>query len=188
MNAATQSVLPPSIVCLPIALGPIRRPFPARARGALPCRKQNAISNRQTVSSSARLKHPEFSYLTFSNRQNSVIRRVPRNQAIRGARGAGSGGLQSRKGAPKITAFMKFVGDRTTIFKPGAARWASLFIANFSTGIYVAPPSRRRISLSHTGLGAHRSSHSILGAPEPNPPSCSHSLRASGISARRCND
>jgi hypothetical protein len=41
-------------------------------------------------------------------------------------------GLQSCKGAPKISAFMEFFGETGTVFKPGAARWASLFMGGFS--------------------------------------------------------
>jgi hypothetical protein len=37
-------------------------------------------------------------------------------------------GLQTGGGAPKISAFMRFVGETGTIFRPGAARWALLFM------------------------------------------------------------
>jgi len=40
-------------------------------------------------------------------------------------------GLQSFEGAPKISAFMRFVGETRTIFRPGAARWALLFMDGF---------------------------------------------------------
>jgi hypothetical protein len=49
-------------------------------------------------------------------------------------RGGREGGLQSGEGAPKINAFMKFVGETRTISKPGAARWALLFVgASYET-------------------------------------------------------
>jgi hypothetical protein len=129
--------------------------------------------------------------------------------------------LQSRERAPKISAFMKFVGETGTVSKPSVERWALLFLDGFwetigpvadakkqilrfreSGGLhrsprtgprasaalgmtdlcifrrlgaakmarakspargqrYVAPPSRRRISLMRRALGVHHSFHTI---------------------------
>jgi hypothetical protein len=40
-------------------------------------------------------------------------------------------GLQSRKRAPKINAFMKFVGETGTVFRPSGDRWALVFMGGF---------------------------------------------------------
>lgn len=56
------------------------------------------------------------------------------------------GGLQSQEGAPRISGFMKFLGETRTLSKPSEVRWASLFMGGFFAGIYVAPRTQLRIS------------------------------------------
>jgi hypothetical protein len=60
-------------------------------------------------------------------------------------------GLQSAEGAPKISAFMEFFGETGTVSKPGAARWASLFMDGFYPQIIAAVAAANSRAGAKTG-------------------------------------
>ena len=78
--------------------------------------RRTSKSNRELVSSSPLVNLRSITSLQFSNREPD---RPPPSQRC---------GLHSLEAAPKISAFMRFVGETITISKPGAARWALLFM------------------------------------------------------------
>jgi len=63
---------------------------------------------------------------------------------VRSARG--KRGLQSGEGAPKISEFMKFLGETGTASKPSEERWASLFMGDFCELSRVKNPRSARIT------------------------------------------
>ncbi|MGH9686247.1 MAG: hypothetical protein ACRD5K_04040 [Candidatus Acidiferrales bacterium] len=86
---------------------------------------------------------------SYPEQNGSVLSRsAPENPA---AFSAGLHCLHSREAAPKISAFMKFTGETRTISKPGAARWALLFMGTDGWLPGLAPlsePKRRQRSFA----------------------------------------
>jgi hypothetical protein len=116
-----------------------------------PLARRTSKSNRELVSSRPLVNRRVVSSLQFSNREPDRSR--PSRRC----------GLHSLRAAPKISAFMRFVGETRTIFRPGAARWALLFMGpQISTDCH------------SEGRGLPEESASLFG-PAAKP-------------ARRCND